>query len=155
MVGFDAVKQVMLNFYTSLLGKTNHIRCQLDQNVIAQGPILNPKQQLGLCKGFTLANIKEVFFSIPNTKSPGPDGFSSGFYKSACPTIGPLVCAAIQDFFSTGQLPSSISATKLILLPKVHSLRMPQIFALFLVATCYTRPFPSFVANVSKRYFQA
>ena len=77
------------------------------------------EQQVDLCKPFTDADIKEVMFSIPNHKSLGLDGFSSGFFKSSWNSKGPRVCAMVTHFFHTGHMPLFISATKLILLPKV------------------------------------
>jgi len=35
-----------------------------------------------MCKEFSDIEIKEAIFSIPNFKSPGPDGFNNGFYKA-------------------------------------------------------------------------
>jgi len=35
-----------------------------------------------LCAPFTDQEIKIALFSIPNIKSPGPDGFSSGYFKA-------------------------------------------------------------------------
>ncbi|KAK4381857.1 putative ribonuclease H protein [Sesamum angolense] len=37
-------------------------------------------------------------------KAPGPDGYSSGFYKAAWPVIGDEVVKAILEFFTTGRL---------------------------------------------------
>jgi len=59
------------------------------------GNILIVEQQLALCAPFTEKDIKIALFSIPNTKSPGPDGFSSGFFKSTWHIIGGLVKDAI------------------------------------------------------------
>jgi len=59
------------------------------------------------------------YFSILNHKSPGPDGFSSGFYKHAWNQIGPLVCRVVNQFFKTGNLPRHFGETKLLVLPKV------------------------------------
>ncbi|XP_074266666.1 uncharacterized protein LOC141589945 [Silene latifolia] len=45
--------------------------------------------------------IKEALFSIPNHKAPGPDGFSSAFFKDSWSVVGDEVCAAILDFFQS------------------------------------------------------
>jgi len=72
-----------------------------------------------MCSPFTYQDIKLAIFSIPNVKSPGPDGFSSGFFKSTWSTTGPLVCSAVHHFFWTSSMPLSLGHTKLLLLPKV------------------------------------
>jgi len=72
-----------------------------------------------MCKGFTDKDIKEAMLSISNVKSPGPDGYSSGFFKTAWHLIGLLVCAAVQDFFKTWHMLKHTSSTKLVILPKI------------------------------------
>ena len=117
--GFDKVGTVFYKFYQNLLGSQDPPPKKLDPEIIAQGPTLSKTQQLRLCMDFTDQDIKEVMFSIPNTKSPGPDGYSSGFFKSTWCTTGPMVCSAIRRFFQTGEMLRSISDTRLVLLPKV------------------------------------
>jgi len=77
------------------------------------------EQQVQLCKAFTEKDVQQAIFFIPNTKSPRPDGFSSGFFKQAWPQIKEIVCSTVMSFFKTGYLPNYIGATKLIVLPKV------------------------------------
>lgn len=55
-------------------------------------------------------------FSIPNHKSPGLDGYSSGFFKEGWETIGTLVCSAVREFFIQGVLPRYYGETKLVIL---------------------------------------
>jgi len=62
--------------------------------------------------------IKKVLFSMPNDKSPGPDGYTSEFFKSTCDIIGTEFTIAIQSFFVKGFLPKGINSTILALIPK-------------------------------------
>ena len=80
--GFEKVEQVMVQFYGSLLGKQHNSRTKIDLQVMEQRPVLTLEQQLTTCKDINDPEIKETIFSIPNSKFPGPDGFSSGLYKA-------------------------------------------------------------------------
>jgi len=70
--------------------------------VVDLGACLSLEQQMQLCLPFSNSGIKRVLFSIPSHKSPGLDQYNSGFYKACWDDIGPLVCAAIREFFSGG-----------------------------------------------------
>lgn len=61
------------------------------------------------------------YFVYP-AKSPGPDWFSSGFFKKSWEVVGPLVLNAVQEFFQTGKMLKQCNATSLVLLPKVQNL---------------------------------
>ena len=77
------------------------------------------EQQLSLCAPSTEKEIKVVVFSILSTKSPGPDGFSSGFFKATWLITGRLVIEAIQHFLDKTYMPTFMGETKLVMLPKV------------------------------------
>lgn len=62
--------------------------------------------------------IKGALFSMPNIKSPGPDGFNAEFYKSSWEIIGAEFTNAVQAFFAKGFLPKGINSTILALIPK-------------------------------------
>jgi len=118
----------MQQFYKRLLGEQNNWRRQIDPHVIGMGNILTVEQQLALCASFTEKDIKTAIFSIPNTKSPGPDGFSSGFFKSTWHLTGGLVKDAIQQFFLTRKMPDYLGGTKLVLIPKVKNPKQAKDF---------------------------
>ncbi|KAL0439674.1 UNVERIFIED_CONTAM: hypothetical protein Slati_2450400 [Sesamum latifolium] len=65
--------------------------------------------------------IKQAFFDIDETKAPGPDGYSSGFFRAAWSVVGREVTQAILEFFSTGRLLKQINATLISLIPKVSN----------------------------------
>ncbi|KAL0292748.1 UNVERIFIED_CONTAM: hypothetical protein Sradi_6975500 [Sesamum radiatum] len=64
---------------------------------------------------------QEAFFDISEDSAPGPDGFTSSFFKAAWPEIGEDICAAVKEFFVSGRLLKQINATVLVLIPKVQS----------------------------------
>lgn len=64
------------------------------------------------------AEITNVLRKLNQNKSPGPDGFSSAFFKAAWPILGEEVLLAISHFFVSGFLPTSTNATILTLVPK-------------------------------------
>ena len=55
--------------------------------------------------------IKNVIFSMPNSKTPGPDGFSASFFNIFWATVGADVVDVIQDFFSSGTMPIGLNHT--------------------------------------------
>ncbi|KAL0294743.1 UNVERIFIED_CONTAM: hypothetical protein Sangu_3212200 [Sesamum angustifolium] len=50
--------------------------------------VVTPAECLELVQQPTLEEVKDAFFDIAEDKAPGPDGYSSGFYKAAWPVIG-------------------------------------------------------------------
>ncbi|KAL2228506.1 UNVERIFIED_CONTAM: hypothetical protein Sindi_1830300 [Sesamum indicum] len=60
-------------------------------------------------------------FDIADDKAPGPDGYSSGFFKAAWPVVGEEVTRAVLEFFTIGKLLKQINSTILALIPKVHT----------------------------------
>nr|GFD47356.1 RNA-directed DNA polymerase, eukaryota, reverse transcriptase zinc-binding domain protein [Tanacetum cinerariifolium] len=60
-------------------------------------------------------------FDIDGNKAPGPDGFSSQFFKDSWNVVGDDVCKAIRDFFLNWKLLKEVNATVISLVPKVAS----------------------------------
>ncbi|GKB59328.1 RNA-directed DNA polymerase, eukaryota, reverse transcriptase zinc-binding domain protein [Tanacetum coccineum] len=66
--------------------------------------------------------VKEAPFDICDNKAPGPDGYTTKFYKKAWSVIGKEVCDAIKEFFKTGKLLGEVNATLITLVPKSKTL---------------------------------
>ncbi|KAL0295420.1 UNVERIFIED_CONTAM: putative ribonuclease H protein [Sesamum radiatum] len=79
---------------------------------------LEQEESQALVQSVTREEIKDAFFDIAEDKAPGPDGYSSGFYKAAWPVIGEEMIKAILEFFTTGRLLKQVNTTILALIPK-------------------------------------
>ncbi|XP_071719040.1 uncharacterized protein [Rutidosis leptorrhynchoides] len=100
MEGAD-VPHVFVQHYEEFLGKAG-----TSQEIIR--PVTNEE-------------IKNAIFNIGNDKAPGPDGYSSTFFKNAWDVVGDDVCSGVKQFFSNGQLLTELNHTIIALLPKVQS----------------------------------
>ena len=67
----------------------------------------------------THKEIKKAMFSINDSKAPGPDGFSSLFFKEAWSIVGCDVIEAVVSFFNSGCLLREINFTIIALVPEV------------------------------------
>ncbi|KAL0381205.1 UNVERIFIED_CONTAM: hypothetical protein Sangu_0184800 [Sesamum angustifolium] len=92
-----------------------------------------------LCAPITVTEIKDAIFDIAEDSAPGPDGYTSAFFKAAWSVVGQEVSAAIGEFFTSGKLLKQINATLLVLIPKVQCLPKYQIIGQFPVVTSYIR----------------
>ncbi|XP_062103589.1 uncharacterized protein LOC133814674 [Humulus lupulus] len=96
-----------------------------DEGQVVENPtedsVLTLDHQLDLIHPFTKKDVKRALFSIPTTKSPGPDGYGSGFFKSLWKDIGDEITEAIMLFFESGVIPTTLNGTILSLIPKVVS----------------------------------
>ncbi|KAL0288639.1 UNVERIFIED_CONTAM: hypothetical protein Sangu_2649100, partial [Sesamum angustifolium] len=80
--------------------------------------ILTESESAQLITPVTKDEIKEAFFYIDKDKSPGPNGYTVGFYKEAWPIIGEEIIRAVLEFFANGRLLKQINATLLAVIPK-------------------------------------
>ncbi|XP_074278155.1 uncharacterized protein LOC141601753 [Silene latifolia] len=81
-IGLSYVAEGFVDYYTHLLGSTTPTS-PLDATLIQQGSCVSPDDSASLIKPISLDEIKAALFSIGFDKSPGPDGFSSGFFKDS------------------------------------------------------------------------
>ncbi|XP_062103945.1 uncharacterized protein LOC133815075 [Humulus lupulus] len=118
---FSEVVSHYAGHFRGVLGSASSASCILKVQHIEMGPRLSVDQQVLLLKPFSKKEIREVLFSIPITKSPGLDGYGSGFFKSTWHDIGDEVCTTILHCFETGRFPPELHETTLSLIPKVDS----------------------------------
>ncbi|XP_074283682.1 uncharacterized protein LOC141608218 [Silene latifolia] len=97
------IQMAFLDYYQSLLGSDKQT-LSVQQHVVSCGPCCTEEHWLILAQPVTLEEVKHNIFSIPNGKSPGPDGYSSQFYKDAWDIVGDEVGAAVVNFFEYGRL---------------------------------------------------
>ncbi|KAJ8430638.1 hypothetical protein Cgig2_032158 [Carnegiea gigantea] len=64
-----------------------------------QGPAVSIEQQLKIYLPFTNQEIRDTIFFSLNANSPGPYGYSSGFFRACWSSIGPLTCDDVHEFF--------------------------------------------------------
>lgn len=107
-------------YYRNLLGQAAPTDC-IDLNVVEAGPCVSLDMHQNLIAPFSAQEIKSALWDIGDDKSPGPDGFSSKFFKSTWNISGPNVIAAVTEFFTTGKLLKQINHTSISLLAKSAS----------------------------------
>ncbi|KAL2245415.1 UNVERIFIED_CONTAM: hypothetical protein Sindi_2809700 [Sesamum indicum] len=118
----EAVINEFVSFYHNLLGGERR-RDMVDIRFLRPWArhLLTDEEVNSILLPFTPSDVKQALFDIAEDKAPGPDGYSSGFFKAAWPIIGREVTRAVLDFFTTGRLLKQINTTLLALIPKVHS----------------------------------
>ncbi|KAL0291249.1 UNVERIFIED_CONTAM: Retrovirus-related Pol polyprotein from type-2 retrotransposable element R2DM [Sesamum radiatum] len=115
----DEVVDEFVSFYQRLLGGERR-REYIDLRYLRPWArhVVTPAECTALVQRPTREEVKDAFFDIAEDKAPGPDGYSSGFYKAAWPVIGDEVVKAIMEFFTTGRLLKQVNTTMLALIPK-------------------------------------
>ncbi|XP_022030846.1 uncharacterized protein LOC110931776 [Helianthus annuus] len=80
---------------------------------------VNPVDANHMIRPVTREEIKAAMFSIGDNKAPGPDGFTSVFFKKTWDIVGEEVSDAIMQFFDNGKLLQQVNHTIIALVPKV------------------------------------
>ncbi|XP_074289196.1 uncharacterized protein LOC141614342 [Silene latifolia] len=87
----DDILKAFLAYYETLL-RSSAPTSGFYKSIVTQGVTLDESDWLGLCSIPTEEEIRKVVFSIPNEKSPSPDGLSGCLPK----IINPAQCAFIK-----------------------------------------------------------
>ncbi|CAH9071538.1 unnamed protein product [Cuscuta epithymum] len=91
-----------------------------DRHVIHSGATLDHTQVERLIRPITNLEIKQALFDIGNDKAPGPDGYSSAFFKSNWSLVGEDLCEAVGEFFASGNMLRQVNHTIIALIPKTN-----------------------------------
>ncbi|XP_074264272.1 uncharacterized protein LOC141586807 [Silene latifolia] len=114
------IERAFLDYYMGLLG-TSKQTSKVHVPTVRKGKLVTTEHCSILLSPVTDSEIKQCLFSIPATKSPGPDGYSSQFFKDSWEIVGGDVVAAIKDFFQTGKLLKQVNTTSITLIPKTDN----------------------------------
>ncbi|KAL2230717.1 UNVERIFIED_CONTAM: hypothetical protein Sindi_1666100 [Sesamum indicum] len=111
-----------VSYYQNLLGGTRR-RLSVDIRYLRPWArhCITDEEANQLLLPISADDVKQAMFDIADDKAPGPDGYSSRFFKAAWPVVGEEVTRAVLDFFSTGKLLKQVNSTILALIPKVHT----------------------------------
>ena len=115
----DIKKEAVDHFYNFL----NHVPLDYKEASVEElKSILNyecsDEDRSMLMRTVTAEEVKKVLFAMAADKSPGPDGYTSEFFKAAWNIVGGDFVKAVQAFFEKGFLPKGINSTILALIPK-------------------------------------
>ncbi|KAK4380914.1 hypothetical protein Sango_3020500 [Sesamum angolense] len=110
------------NFLAKQIGFLDSVTITWRHNITgtAMSQTLTQEEADLISAAVTQTEIKEAIFDIDEDSAPGPDGYTSAFFKAAWPVVGEDISEAVNEFFRTGRLLKQINATLLVLIPKVQ-----------------------------------
>ena len=118
-----------------------------------EGFTWSPQHKESLNRRITQEEIKNAIFSINDSKAPGPDGFTSLFFKKAWSIVGSDVTEAVESFFNSGSMLREINYTIIALVPRYQTLNLCLIIgqypAVIRFTSAYRRLLPQGVKCVS------
>ncbi|XP_019241968.1 PREDICTED: uncharacterized protein LOC109222008 [Nicotiana attenuata] len=75
----ERIAEVFVEYYKELLGRKGERMGSAEQWFLKNGYRIDTKQQGDLLEPYTSKDVKEAIWGINVNKSPGPDGYGSGF----------------------------------------------------------------------------
>jgi len=140
--------QQFIDYYSDLFGVIT--ASPFDFRLMRSSVVFSDQETVDLISIPTVAEIKEVLFSMGSFKSPGHDGLNAHFYKTEWPIISDELCVFIQDFFITRVMPPHINHTLITLIPKKSVAVTPKDFRPISLCTVLYKVIAKIIANKFK-----
>ncbi|GAA0166842.1 hypothetical protein LIER_21907 [Lithospermum erythrorhizon] len=113
----NEVANEMVEFYKGLF-RTPIPSSPIDIEMLKVEEVLNTDERGALVAPITIEEVKEAIFDIGDDKAPGPDGFSSAFFKKNWKVVGEDFVKGLKEFFSCGKFLKQLNHTIVALIPK-------------------------------------
>ncbi|KAJ6835850.1 uncharacterized protein M6B38_329970 [Iris pallida] len=110
-----AIQEEAVRFYTYLYQQTDY--ASMFPALVTKRLVSRHGNSL-LLAPVRMEEVEEIVMKANPNKAPGPDGFSSGFFKRHWGVLKAPVLAAVQEFFVEGRLLKEMNHTFLTLVPK-------------------------------------
>ena len=131
----DSVKTEFFQHFKSRFDNPNDGRARID---MCYPRSLSTEQQVDLECMVTKEELKRAVWDCGMEKSPGPDGFTFGFYRHFWLTIENDVFEAVNYFFTYDDIPIGCNSTFIALSPKIPDVNMVKDFRpISLIASIY------------------
>ncbi|GJU69267.1 RNA-directed DNA polymerase, eukaryota [Tanacetum coccineum] len=121
----DLVKDEFVQHFSSRFGKPTDIRASIDMNF---PKVLSSVQKEELDCDVSKEELKRAVWDCGMDKSPGPDGFTFGFFRKFWSTIENDVYEAVTYFFTNGDIPKGCNSSFIALIPKTPRANMVKDF---------------------------
>ncbi|XP_074314392.1 uncharacterized protein LOC141649606 [Silene latifolia] len=135
-----------VSYYQNLLGTSSFVQ-SLPADLFQQG-LIPPDSYANLDHLVLSSEILDPLKSVDRNKSPGIDGYSSGFFLDAWSVVGHDFKEAVSEFFLHGHLPKAASSTFLVLIPKIDT---PSSVRVFRPIACCTTYYKVVIKNLANR----
>ncbi|XP_074299986.1 uncharacterized protein LOC141631182 [Silene latifolia] len=116
----EDIKIAFEEFYVGLLGNSKPVT-QIHKGIVQAGKCLTAVHLAVLNAPLTDEEIKHAMFSIPGNKAPGPDGYSSQFFKDSWSIVGKDIIKAVKSAYESGKVLKECNNTILTLIPKIDN----------------------------------
>jgi hypothetical protein len=113
----DEVGVVFVRYYQELLRTSRHT-IPIEAMVAHNGPCLHDSTHDLFLALVSNDVVKKALFSIGNEKAYGHDDHSSLFFKRSWNVVRNDFCAAVKDFFISGELLKQVNHSIIALVPK-------------------------------------
>lgn len=115
----DGIKHHAVHYFQQLLGGVNVPTVSTPADITSVMQIKGSDAAIAsLETPFSDLDIEKAFLSLPQNKSPGPDGYPAEFFTGNWKAIGREMIDAVKEFLNTGELLQQLNATLLVLVPK-------------------------------------
>ncbi|XP_074313942.1 uncharacterized protein LOC141649145 [Silene latifolia] len=140
------VSTAFLSYYQTLLGASEKVG-KLSPNLFTTHTLVDVSH---LEAPVISQEIEAALFSIDRHKSPGVDGYSSGFFRDIWDIIGTDFQDAVQEVFRSGHIPRAANSTLIALIPKVSSSSSVTEFRPISCCTVFYKTVSKILANRMK-----
>ncbi|XP_019178278.1 PREDICTED: uncharacterized protein LOC109173495 [Ipomoea nil] len=139
------MNNVVINYFSIIFATSNPV-CE-DPLFDEFGPRVTTEQNEALLCPYDVAEVKTAIFAMYPDKAPGPDGMNPGFYQRFWDIVGEDVSAFVVNCLNSGEIPSDLNATNIVLIPKKNDPTTVADLRLFALSNVLYRIMAKMIAN--------